>query len=49
MPFTYLGAPIFKGAAKSEYFMRYVDRIVAKFATWKGMLLSMVGRAQLVK
>lgn len=29
--------------------MRAVDKIVAKLATWKGMLLSMAGRTQLVK
>lgn len=47
MPFTYLEAPIFKGASTSIYFWKIVDKIGSKCATWKGMLLSMAGRAQL--
>lgn len=49
MPFTYLGAPIFKRSSKKQYFKKIVDKIVARCATWKGMLLSMAGRVQLAK
>lgn len=48
LPFTYLGAPIFKGASNGIYFKKIVDRISAKFVSWTGMLLSMAERAQLV-
>lgn len=49
MPFTYLGEPIFKGAAKGAYLKRMADKIFAKFVSWKEMLLSMIGRHQLAK
>lgn len=49
LPFRYLGAPIFKGAPKGEYFAKVANRIRSKLATWKGALLSMAGRMQLVK
>jgi len=49
IPFSYLGCPIFKGKPKGIYFQAIVDRIKAKFATWKGSLLSIMGRVQLVK
>lgn len=38
LPFTYLGALIFKGASKIEFFKRTVDRVCAKFASRKGCL-----------
>jgi len=49
LPFTYLGAPIFKGKPKKIYFQPIVDKVKIKLATWKASLLSMAGRIQLVK
>ena len=49
LPFMYLGAPIFKGKPKAAHFQFIVDRITIKLTAWKASLLSIVGRAQLVK
>ncbi|KAL8543153.1 hypothetical protein ACS0TY_003884 [Phlomoides rotata] len=48
LPFTYLGVPLFKGAPKAAHLRGTADRIIAKFAGWKGSSLSMAGRACLV-
>jgi len=49
IPFQYLGYPIFQGKPKCTYFQSIVDRIKVKLTTWKGVLLSIMGRVQLVK
>lgn len=49
LPFTYLGAPIFKYVIKGIYFKKAVDRISSKLTSWKGMLLFIAGRLKLVK
>ena len=49
IPFSYLGCPIFKGKPKGIFFQSIVDRIKVKFVTWKGTLLSIMGRVQLVE
>ena len=49
IPFQYLGWPIFLGKPKCIYFQPIVDRIKVKLATWKGVLLFIMGRVQLVK
>jgi hypothetical protein len=49
IPFQYLGCPIFQGKPKGIHFQPIVDRIKVKLATWKGVLLSIMGRIQLVK
>jgi len=49
LPFQYLGCPIFQGKPKCIHFQPIVDRIKVKLATWKGVLLSIMGRVQLVK
>jgi len=49
LPFQYLGCPIFQGKPKCVHFQPIVDRIKVKLATWKGVLLSIMGRVQLVK
>ncbi|MCI10142.1 RNA-directed DNA polymerase (Reverse transcriptase), partial [Trifolium medium] len=49
LPFTYLGVPIFKGRPKARYFIPIADKIKSKLSAWKASLLSIAGRAQLVK
>jgi len=49
IPFQYLGCPIFQGKPICIYFQSIVDRIKTKLATWKGVLLSIMGQVQLVK
>jgi len=49
IPFCYLGCPIFQGQPWRAYFQSIVDRIKVKLASWKGSLLTIMGRVQLVK
>jgi ribonuclease HI len=49
LPFTYLGAPIFKGKPKKIHFQAVADKVKLKLANWKASLLSIAGRMQLVK
>jgi len=49
LPFTYLGAPIFKGRPKVAYFQRIADKVRNNLSAWKASLLSMAGRIQLIK
>jgi hypothetical protein len=49
IPFTYLGCPIFVGKPRAIQFQAMADRIKVKLATWKGSLLSIMGRVQLVR
>ncbi|XP_057811447.1 uncharacterized protein LOC131025669 [Salvia miltiorrhiza] len=49
LPTTYLGVPIFIGRKRTAYFMPIYDRIVQKFARWKGIQLSIAGRLCLVQ
>jgi len=49
LPFQYLGCPIFQGKPKCIHFQSIVDRIKVNLAPWKGVLLSIMGRVQLVK
>jgi hypothetical protein len=44
LPFTYLGAPIFKGKPKGIHFQPIADKVKAKLAKWKASLLSIAGR-----
>ncbi|KAL6187555.1 hypothetical protein ACLB2K_038953 [Fragaria x ananassa] len=48
-PFTYLGVPIFRGKPRSSYFQPITDKIRVRFSSWKGSMLSMAGRLQLIK
>ncbi|GAU45233.1 hypothetical protein TSUD_138050 [Trifolium subterraneum] len=48
-PFNYLGCPIFVGTPKVIHFKVIADKIKVKLASWKGSLLSTMGRVQLVK
>ncbi|XP_057791061.1 uncharacterized protein LOC131008185 [Salvia miltiorrhiza] len=49
LPFNYLGVPIFSGRVKASFLRAIHDRIILKFARWKGMQLSMAGRICLAK
>jgi len=48
-PFNYLGVPIFKGKPKKSHLQGIADRIKIKLTSWKAAMLSMAGRALLVK
>ena len=49
LPFSYPGAPIFRGIPRRANFQPLADRILAKFSSWKGSSLSMAGRLCLVE
>ena len=51
LPFYYLGVPIFKGKPKKIHLHPIADKVekTKKLSTWKAFLLSIDGRAQLVK
>lgn len=49
LPFTYLGVPIFKGKLRTSHLQSIADRIKSKLDSWKGSMLSFVGRVQLAK
>lgn len=49
LPFIYLGVPLFKGKPKKVHLVPIVDRIKNKHTSWKGSLLSLMGRVLLVQ
>ncbi|KAL3641434.1 hypothetical protein CASFOL_016402 [Castilleja foliolosa] len=44
-----MGAPIFKGRAKTIYFEKLIQKIVGKLEGWKGRFLSFSGKITLIK
>lgn len=48
LPFNNLGVPLFKGKPKVVYLQHIIDRIKQKLSSWKGSLLSILGKVQLV-
>ena len=48
IPFSYLGIPLFKGKPKAIHLRPVVDKIKFKLNSWKGRLLTFMGRVQLV-
>ncbi|XP_057775188.1 uncharacterized protein LOC130994172 [Salvia miltiorrhiza] len=48
LPFSYLGVPMFRGKPKASHMQVIHDRIINKFARWKGLQLSMAGRLCLI-
>lgn len=49
LPFIYLGVPLFKGKRNMILLQPIADRLINKLVSWKGSLLSFVGRVELVK
>ncbi|KAL6221415.1 hypothetical protein ACLB2K_009166 [Fragaria x ananassa] len=48
-PFIYLGVPIFKGMPRRRHLQAIADKANSRLTSWKGKLLSIAGRVQLVK
>ncbi|KAJ4717455.1 Ribonuclease H [Melia azedarach] len=49
LPFIYLGVPIFCGKPRQIYLQVLADKVRARLEGWRGKLLSLVGRTQLVQ
>lgn len=49
LPFTYLSVPISNDKPRKCHLLHIVDRIKTKLASWKGKLLSFMGKLQLVQ
>lgn len=49
MSFMYLGVPVFRGTPKKIYFQALVDKTKCKLAFWKDVLLSNVGKTQIIQ
>ncbi|KAK3229884.1 hypothetical protein Dsin_001765 [Dipteronia sinensis] len=49
LPFSYLGVPLFQGKPNKSVLQPITDKILSKFAKWKGKALSLAGRATLIK
>jgi len=48
LPFVYLGIPLFRGKPKTVHLRPIFDKIKAKLGSWKGRMLTIMGRVQLV-
>ncbi|XP_042487213.1 uncharacterized protein LOC122067427 [Macadamia integrifolia] len=48
-PTLYLGVEIFKGRVKKEALLAMMDKVKGRLAGWKGKLLSLAGRTELVR
>ncbi|XP_042474817.1 uncharacterized protein LOC122056914 [Macadamia integrifolia] len=48
-PTKYLGVQIFKGRVKKSFLLPVLDKVKEHMVGWKGKLLSMAGRVQLVR
>ncbi|KAK3217931.1 hypothetical protein Dsin_011901 [Dipteronia sinensis] len=49
LPFSYLRVPLFRGKPKKSLLQPIADKILSKFAKWKGKALSLARRATLIK
>jgi len=48
LPFTDIGAPIFKGRQKISYFRPIADKIKAELSTWKNLNYQLQGGLYLI-
>ncbi|KAK1549712.1 hypothetical protein Q3G72_006607 [Acer saccharum] len=49
LPFSYLGVPLFRGKPRKAVLRPIADKILSKFAKWKGKSLYLAGRATLIR
>ncbi|KAK2661152.1 hypothetical protein Ddye_007685 [Dipteronia dyeriana] len=49
LPFSYLGVPLFRGKPNKFLLQPIVNKILSKFAKWKGKAFYLAGRATLIK
>lgn len=49
LPFIHLGVPIFRGKPRRIYCQGIANKVVNKLASWKGGLLSIMGRVKFVQ
>lgn len=49
LPFKYLGAPIYKGRCRSQFFVDLVETFAAKIEGWHSRFLSFGGKVNLLK
>lgn len=49
LPFNYLGVPIFKGKPTKSQLQPIANKILSKLASWKGSLLPIMGKVELIK
>ncbi|XP_042520593.1 uncharacterized protein LOC122094023 [Macadamia integrifolia] len=49
LPTRYLGLEIFKGVVKKDRILHLMDKIKARLQGWRGKLLSMAGRVELIR
>ncbi|KAI9199991.1 hypothetical protein LWI28_001193 [Acer negundo] len=49
LPFSYLGVPLFRGKPRKVVLRPIADKILSKFAKWKGRSLSLASRATLIR
>lgn len=48
-PFTYLGAPLYRGRYKAEYFDRIIQLVTNRLEGWKNRFISFAGKIILLK
>lgn len=48
LPLLYLGVPLFKGIPRAPFFNHLTNKVKTQLQNWKGKMLSMTGRMQLV-
>ncbi|KAI9174281.1 hypothetical protein LWI28_014953 [Acer negundo] len=49
LPFSYLGVPLFQGKPRKAVLQPITDKILSKFAKWKGKSFFLAGRATLIR
>ncbi|KAI9198847.1 hypothetical protein LWI28_023034 [Acer negundo] len=49
LPFSYLGVPLFRGKPRKAVLRHIANKILSKFAKWKGKFLSLASHATLIR